>query len=269
MSLGAELQKWGATVRISWARHTAYKLNFVLLVIGPVLVFFFIRYQLWSAIYSFEGVDTLQGYHFEQMLAYQVWVMIVGFLALGFNGTNLAEEIRLGRISAYLLYPFGFWPYQASSFLAFQSLQLLVAAVTLAGVWWAGWVQISSLNQLGQGLLFACCVGVFWFQANFLIGILAFWLEETWVLRVMLVTISQFLSGALIPLELFPSWLSQHLNALPFPYLTYVPVRLFMGEYAGSLWQAYLTLGLWTLLLFGLCQWVWRRGIRTYTAAGI
>lgn len=264
----AEVAKWWATLVISWRRLLAYKLNFLLLVIGPVLVFFFIRYQVWAGIYRLEGIDTLQGYTFDQMLSYQVWVMIVGFLALGFNGMNLAEEIRLGRISAYLLYPFGFWPFQAASFLAFQGLQLLVACVTLAGVWAMGWVQVQPL-ALFQGVALAACVGLFWFQANFLIGILAFWLEETWVLRVMLVTISQFFSGALIPLELFPVPLVQALNLSPFPYLTYVPVRVLMGNYEGSLSLAFGILLLWTLLVFGLARWVWQQGIKNYTGAGI
>lgn len=267
--MSLELQKWWATIRISWSQQTAYKLNFVLLVIGPVLVFFFIRYSLWSAIYNLEGITTLQGYDFPSMLAYQVWVMIVGFLALGYNSRDLAQDIRLGRISAYLIYPFGFWQFHLSSFLAFQGMQLLISAFTFAMVWAIGWVPWSGIGPMGQGIGFAFCVALFWFQASFLIGLLGFWLEQTWVLRVMLVTVSQFFSGALLPLELFPQWLRSLLDFLPFPYLTYVPVKLFMGEYAGSLWWAYGILLLWTLLISALSQLTWRRGIKLYTAAGM
>jgi ABC-2 type transport system permease protein len=268
MSLAAEAHKWLATVRMSWVKYMAYKLNFLLLVIGPVLVFFFIRYNLWSAIYNLEGITTLQGYTFPQMLAYQVWVMIVGFLALGFNGMNLAEDIRLGRISAYLVYPFGFWPFHASNFIAFQLLQLCVAALTLTLTALIGWVQVVPLALL-HGVLLALCVSLLWFQMNFLIGILAFWLEETWVLRVMMVTLSQFFSGALIPLDLFPRWLEQALYYLPFPYMTFVPVRVLMGEYTGSLPQAYAAILSWGLVAFAASQYVWRRGLRNYTAAGM
>jgi ABC-2 type transport system permease protein len=47
----AELKKWLATIRISWSRQLAYKLNFLLLVIGPTLVFFFVKYNLWRSIF--------------------------------------------------------------------------------------------------------------------------------------------------------------------------------------------------------------------------
>lgn len=268
-SLASEWPKWGATIRIALARLLAYKLNFLLLVIGPVLVFFFIRYNLWAAIYHLQGITTLQGYTFEQMLAYQVWVMLVGFLGQGYNGNNLAEDIRLGRISAYLLYPFGFWQYHSSAFLAFQIVQCGVVALTLAAACFWGWVQLPVWSVLLNGFCFALTVGLFWFQLNFLLGILAFWLEETWVLRVMMVTITQFLSGALLPLELFPHWLQAGLTWLPFPYLTYVPVKILMGTYQGGLGLAYAVLLTWTLLLFAAARGFWRQGLRAYTAAGI
>ena len=264
----AELAKWAATIRIAWSKQLAYKLNFLILVLGPVLVFFFIRYNLWAAVYGLQGVKTLQGYSFGQMLAYQVWVMVIGFLGLGYNGMNLAEDIRLGRISAYLIYPFGFWQFHAGSFLAFEAIQLLVAAVTITLVALAGWVSLAPWNLL-HGTLLTLCVGLFWFQVCFLIGILSFWLEETWVLRVMMVMVCQFLSGAMLPLELFPAWLRATLAWLPFPYLTYVPVKVFMGEYGQPLSTAYAAILAWALLAFALSQFMWRRGLRAYTAAGM
>lgn len=267
--LGLELAKWLATVQICWAKYMAYKLNFVLLVLAPVLVFFFIRYSLWSAIYGLDGVSQLQGYDFKGMLAYQVWVMIVGLLGMSFNNMNLAEDIRLGRISAYLIYPFGFWQYHSSSFIALELLQTLVSLLAISLFATCHWLEISSIWHLLNGFGFSLCVALFWFQLNFLIGILAFWMEETWVLRVMMVTITQFLSGAIFPLEIFPDVLRQALAYSPFPYLTYVPVKLFMGSYTGSVPTAYALVLLWFAVVLILSRWLWRQGLKAYTAAGM
>lgn len=268
----AELGKWWATFRVSWTQYLAYKLNFLLLIIGPVVVFFFIRYNLWKSIYTLEGITTLQGYDFPTMLTYQVWVMIIGFLGQGYNGRNLAEDIRLGRISAYLIYPFSFWRFHAGNFLAFQGIQILVSVVTLVAVVFQGWVPLNSAGaalDILSGFLYTLCVGFFWFQMSYIIGIMAFWLEETWVIRVMMVTLSQFFSGALLPLEIFPEVLQRALSYLPFPYLTHVPVKLFMGAYDGSLLTAYGMLGFWTLVLLWVGRLLWQKGIGNYTAAGI
>ena len=50
------------------------------------------------------GITVLQGYDFDQMLQYQLLVLIVSLMAQGHNSMKLADDIRLGRISSYLIY---------------------------------------------------------------------------------------------------------------------------------------------------------------------
>ncbi len=264
-----EWAKWWATIRISWTKQLAYKLNLLLLVIGPTLVFFFVKYSLWTAIFRVEGITTIQGYDLAGMLHYQIWAMIVGFLAQGYNSMNLAEDIRLGRISSYLVYPFGFWPYQTASFIAFQGLQIIVAAISFVILAASGLLVDWHLSQVLLGTGFSLLMGVFWYQTSYLIGLAAFWLEETWVLRVMFLTVAQFLSGALLPLEIYPAWLLAILRWTPFPYLTFTPVKIFMGTYQGSLSEALAVLLFWLALVSWASQITWRRGLRLYTAAGM
>lgn len=261
--------KWLATIRMSWQKQLAYKLNFVLLIIGPTVVFCFVKFNLWDAVYSLQGIETIQGYRLQDMLHYQLWGMIVGFLGQGYHNMNLAEDIRLGRISTYLVYPFGFWPYHTASFLAFQVLQIGVSIVTVAFLRLTGYLEAFAWTDLAQGFAFSLYVGFLWYQISFVLGLCAFWLEETWVLRVMFVTIAQFLSGSLLPLEIFPEQLVELLNWTPFPYMTYVPVKIFMGSYTGSLALAFGVLTAWLAAVSLVLHWVWGRGLRLYTAAGM
>ena len=268
--ISKELAKWLQTIKIGWSNQLAYKLNFVLLVIGPTLVFFFIKYNLWTAIYQLQDVDTIQGYNLSQMLSYQVWVMIVGFLAQSYNSMNLAEDIRLGRISSYLIYPFGFWSFHTANFFATQLIQFIVAAITLAfSAVFFDFVSLPTLTSLLSGLLIALLVGLLWFQISFIIGLVAFWLEETWVLRVIFTTITQFFSGAIIPLELYPDWLRDWLFYSPFPYLTFVPVRFFLGDQSFGLAPTIAIIGFWIAVTLALGRFIWSRGLKLYTAAGM
>ena len=77
--------KWWQTIKISWSNHTAYRMNFFLQVIGPALVFFFVKYNLWSSIYADKSVEIIKGYTLSQMIDYHVWAMIVGLLAKGLH----------------------------------------------------------------------------------------------------------------------------------------------------------------------------------------
>ena len=96
----------------------------------------------------------------------------------------------------------------------------------------------------------------------------SFWLEETWILRVILDIMTAFLSGAIIPLELYPKWFLNILEWTPFPYLTFYPVKTFMGQNS-NLGSSYLIVSLWICLFCLINHLIWKKGVRLYTAAGM
>lgn len=264
----ANLLKWWQTLKISWSNHTAYRLNFVLQVIGPVVIFFLIKYSLWSAIYKDDTEQLIQGYNFQQMITYNIWVLIVQLLAQAQMGWNMANDIRLGRISSYLIYPFNFWEFHTASFLGFQLLQVLVCGITLVVLALTGFMPEITTATLITGFCFSFYVGFFWFTMQYFTGLLAFWLEQTWILRVLLGLVASFLSGAILPLELFPQFMQDLLEYTPFPYLTFYPVKVFMGE-AGSVLNATAVVTLWIIIGWCLNIWTWKKGLKMYTAAGM
>lgn len=259
---------WLSTVRLSLSHQMAYKVNFLLLVIAPSLVFFLVKYNFWSSLYILSGKESLQGYSLETMLQYQAYVLLVTLLAQGYNNMALAEDIRLGRISSYLLYPFSFWKFHTGSFAAFQLLQIGTASLTLAVIFITELIPSPSLSSLAAGILLSTLSAVLWFSVQFCLGLLAFWLEETWVLRVMFIITAAFFSGSFLPLEFFPATLREIMIWLPFPYLTYEPVRAFMGT-IDSLGRACTIVVVWISVIALIAGIMWRRGVKLYTAAGI
>lgn len=264
----AESLKWWQTIKVSWSNLTAYRLNFFLQIIGPALVFFFIKYNLWSAIYAGDNTQLIQGYTFKDMISYHSWALIVGLLAQGHASMNLSEDIRMGRISSYLIYPFNFWQFHTASFLSFQILQTFIASGSLLAIVLWDVIPAPGIMTLLKGLFFTWFVSIFWFAIQYLLGLMAFWLEETWILRVIFGIMSSFLSGAIIPLDLFPSWAIKVLDLTPFPYLTYYPIKAFMGQGEG-MFLGCLIMGAWIAVFAYLNHRIWKKGVRLYTAAGM
>lgn len=264
-----EFLKWWATIQVGWTKSMAYKLNFVLLIIGPTLVFFFIKFNLWTSIFAGSGKTEIQGFTLPRMLSYQCWVMIVSFLALGHNSMALSEDIRLGRISAYLIYPFDFWRFHAAEFIAFQGMQTIIAGLTIFILIATGFADWPGFQTFVIGLGFSWLVSSLWFVCQFSLGLMSFWLEESWTLRVMFSIITQFLSGAIIPLELYPEWFVRSTRFLPFADMTSTPTLIFMESYHAGIGVAVLRLGLWIILAIAIAAFIWRRGIRMYTGAGM
>ncbi len=261
------LTKWWITIKISWVKHTAYRLNFFLQVIGPAIMFFFIKYNLWAAIYADQKGLVIQGFNFDQMVTYHTWTFAVAIIGQGHGSWNLSEDIRMGRISSYLIYPFNFWEFHTASFLSFQVLQILIVAISLIFFYFIG-ISIPEVWVLFKGFSFTLVVSFFWYALQYLTGVMAFWLEETWILRVILSIVTTFLSGAIIPLDLYPEWLVNTLQYTPFPYLVYYPVQIFM-ERPVALLRGYLIIIAWIGFFTLISRWAWRKGIRLYTAAGM
>lgn len=264
----SDFQKWWITIQISWVKHTAYRLNFFLQIIGPALVFFFVKYNLWSSIYAGNESLVIKGFNFEQMINYHIWAFVVALVAQGHGSWNLAEDIRMGRISSYLIYPFNFWEFHTASWLSFQVIQMVIASLTLGIISYFGLVIFPNAQTFAIGVAYTLFISLFWFTLQYLTGVLAFWLEETWILRVMLNIIAYFLSGAIIPLDLYPEWLVNILNYTPFPYLTYYPIKIFMGDIS-HLGLGLVIISFWTIIFAYVNHLVWKKGIRLYTAAGM
>lgn len=265
----SNLLKWKQTIIISWSKYTAYRFNFFLQIIGPSLVFFFIKYNLWSSIYQGNQDLIIMGYNFKSMIQYHAWGFIVFLLAQGHASFNLSEDIRLGRISSYLIYPFNFWEFHTASFISFQILQIIITTITIIILFLLNIIEIESIFFLFHGLLYSIFVSFFWYNLQYFTGLLAFWLEETWIIRVTIQIISSFLSGAILPLELYPNWLASILKFSPFPYLSYYPIKIFSGSIDISITYLYLFISVWILIFILINNFIWKKGLRLYTAAGM
>ncbi len=263
-----EIIKWFKTIKYQWTISLAYRFNFFLEITAPVLVFFFVQYNLWNSIYGDDPTLVIQGYSKDQMITYFGWTLIVGMLARGHMSGNLAEDIRLGRISAHLIYPFDFWKYHSANFLGFQTIQLAVAAFSFIVLLLFKIIMPTDILNLFLALVYCLYVSIFWFVVQFLIGIIAFWLSETWILRVIFNLITAFLAGSYFPLEIYPIWLQKILSLLPFSYIQYYPVKIFMGD-LHLLPQSLMMITIWLIPTILLTQFVWKKGVKRYTAAGM
>jgi len=267
--LGPEILKWTKTISLSLTRQLTYKFDFLLTLVLPPLVLVSVSYALWAEIFDREKIKEIGGFTRDAMLRYQCWTFIAALLVREHRSWNLSEDIRFGRITAFLLYPFTLWGAYASEFIAFQIIQLFVVAVSISALCLLNLVPMIPLATLASGLALSLLIAALWFSFEFLFGLLAFWLEETWILRYVFNLLTITLSGAFIPIELFPQWLQKVLQYTPFPLLTSIPVHVFLGSNSQPTLYLSLRVLFWTALASLCARYVWRRGIRLYSASGI
>jgi ABC-2 type transport system permease protein len=104
---------------------------------------------------------------------------------------------------------------------------------------------------------------------GFLIAMLAFWMDEVWTLFVMKNLILWFLTGQLVPLDMFPQEVQKVSKFLPFGYLAYFPTKVLTA--ALPLSEIVSGLGIilsWVVVFYIAYKLFWSYALRKYGAFG-
>jgi ABC-2 type transport system permease protein len=207
------------------------------------------------------------------MISYYLLVTIVDTLtAVNEDDWQIAADIKDGNISQFLLKPIDYLTYRICLFL---SGKLIFTAVSIVPVgifmfcFRRYFVAPPGWAMTGCFLFAVLLTGLLQFFMSYTMALLAFWLLEVSTLIFILFAFEYIAGGHLFPLNILPHGLAAALNFTPFPYLLYFPVSVYLGQVSGAaLWRGLAIQTFWVILFYGLARWVWRRGIRTYTAVG-
>lgn len=247
----------------------AYRLSFLVWRMRSVLQVLTI-YYLWLSITS--KTSLFHNYSQEHLLTYIFGTSIVAAFVFSTRTTELAEDINEGNLSNYLIRPLSYFSYLFARDMgdklmnvAFSLIELLLLVLLL---------RPPFLFQTNPVVIFftfmAICLAV---VNNYFIGLLlgtiGFWSRETWAPRFIFSQIVGFFSGALFPLDILPKNLSALFQALPFSYLQYFPLKIYLGQInTFDTISGMVASLMWTIITFLILQAVWIRGLRNYAAYG-
>jgi ABC-2 type transport system permease protein len=184
----------------------------------------------------------------------------------------LANDIRLGKLSSWMVRP-------ASLLLGFVANNLtekilkVVALVPMIGVLW--WIFHDSMNipaGVGRWALFAVSIvlgAILVFTMDILIGSLAFWMDDVFALIQARQIIAGVLSGAVVPLALMPEWSRGFIDHQPFRFTVSFPVEIVAGNLSSADLLMGLAMQLGYVMVFGVAaRLVWAVGLKSYSAVG-
>ena len=257
----------------AWVGLTAIRSNLSYLAeVGTRVIFLgvilFIFLQLWRVTYSGTGATKLGGLTLAQMLWYLCMTEAIIMSAPAVS-TAVDQDVRTGAIAVYLLRPLSYPLYRLFTTLGERAvrfaLNLVVGAVIV--LCFVGPIHFSALGLLMLTLSIPLAIALD-FLANLLIGLGAFWMEDTSGLSLIYNRLQMILGGMLIPLELFPRQLQPLLRALPFSSVVYGPARLFVAPNLSLFEWLVVHQGLFALTAGLLVALIYRVGLRKVQAHG-
>lgn len=253
----------------TWDEYMQYRLNFVMWRVRNVLRLLIV-YFLWFAIFSNRG--ELFGYNQSQILTYILLSSIVGSIVFSTKTQDIGEEINSGDLSNLLIKPINVFSYWMSRDVGDKLLNIIfsIGEVILLVVLFKPPLYFQ-FNPLFLGLFLLGIIfslGIY-FLISILIGFFGFWTPDVWGPRFLFFIFLEFFAGSLFPLDILPSAIFSILELLPFNYLLFFPVKLYLGQLETfGIIKGFIISGVWIIVLYSLVSYVWSKGLKNYGAYG-
>ncbi len=265
------MKKYWHVVNIGIQNTLVYRVNFLFRALFALLPLF-ATISLWRTIYAGKHSDVA-GYSLAQMISYYLVVTIVDSLTAVYDDDwQIANDIRDGTISQFIIKPIDFLTYRLCLFGAGRIIYTAVAAVPVAIFIFLQrqyFVPPPDLATLGWFVVSLVMTALLQFLISYTLALLAFWLLEISTFIFIVFAFEYIAGGHLFPLDILPAGLAKALYFTPFPYQLFFPVSIYVGKSTGAaLYQGLAIQAFWVVAAYLLARFVWQRGMRKYSAVG-
>lgn len=265
--MSRQVRKYVKALLVTIQSGLAYPLDpIVRAAFTAVVIFVFI--QLWTVTFEVADVSTVAGFDRTRMVWYLVLTETI-VMSCPRLSSRIDGEVKGGDVAYQLGRPYHYAWFHYALYLGEALLLLPVnfAVAALLALLFVGVPEVSLLA--GMVILLAIMLAISLnFVIELIIGLLAFWFEDTfaffWIYQKVVFT----LGGMLLPLDLFPPILRSVAANLPFTSIAYGPSRLVTGLDAP---RAAWTIGaqlFWIVAFAALASWLYRRGVQRLSLNG-
>lgn len=263
------MKKYFFVYRTSLQRFLEYRGEILMDISGKILLPIFVQSVLWRAVIDSTPNAQIAGYTYERIFQYSVLgILIANFVKVESVERQIANAIKDGTLNKFLAQPVDFGLYNLMTFFADSTPVLIGSVIVYGAMLFTGFVSATAF-QIICGLLILLFGLFISFLLAFMIAALAFYMDEVWTLFVMKNMSLWFLTGQVIPLDMFPESVARVLKFLPFGYLVFVPTKVFTGAFSTEeILFALSVVFCWTLGLYLLYKIFWTYSLRQYSAFG-
>jgi ABC-2 type transport system permease protein len=265
------VKKYLHVINVGLQNNLQYRFNYLTRTLFSFIPLFAML-SLWRTIYAHRTGGAM-GFSEAEMMFYYLLVAVVDVLtAVNEDDWQIAADIREGNISQFLLKPVDYLWYRLCLFFSGRIAFIAVAAIPLAMFIFYFRRYVLPPADFTALLVFPLSLALtalLQFFISYAMAMLAFWLLEISTLIFILFAFEYLASGHLFPLDILPPVLKEILFLTPFPYQMYFPISIYLGKAAGAeLWRGLLIQFLWVVATYFFARFMWRRGIKKYSAFG-
>jgi ABC-2 type transport system permease protein len=263
------MKKYWRVAKNTWDEMLTYRLNFMMYRVRSVLSFLTF-YFLWIALLPANG--SLFGYSQSLMLTYVIGTALLNAFVLSSRSYTVGDDIIQGNLSNYLIKPMHYFLYWVARDIGDKAMNISFATVELTILFLL--LRPPLYVQTDAGYLFVFFLSVLiamsiYFCFNLILGMIGFWSPEVWAPRFIFMIVVSFFSGGYFPLDILPKPLYAVFTVLPFQYLLYFPLQVYLKRIPATMMFFETAIGIaWVMIMVFTVDRLWKKGLSVYTAQG-
>jgi ABC-2 type transport system permease protein len=227
---------------------------------------------LWLAVRERGAGANQMPFDRPQLVTYFVLMALVSMFTSVWISEYLAADIRTGHLNRDLLRPAPVIAGKIGNNVGEKivKLGLLFPLVALVALLFRQDIRLSTEPLIWLFFVVSLVMaGAMNFMVDYLIGSLAFWLQDVAGLVALQRLVAQLLAGRFIPLAFFPSALAPLLAVQPWRFLLSFPLEIATESVAGTaIWSGLALQASYLGALMVAHRVIWRFGLRRYSGTG-
>jgi len=255
--------------QVNWAEQWQYRAN-LLMYLLYWLVSPIIYLVVWSSIANSKG--SVNGFTANDFVTYYMTLLLVDQVTSNIVIHLFGYKIQDGTLSSELIRPIH--PVITNALvnnIAFKALTIM----GLLPIWIILYFLFKPdfSHVVLSGILIALPAMILGFFIGYLLSAaitsLAFWTTRVYSIHEFYFALILLFSGQFVPLTLMPKIVQTVAQYLPFQLFIYFPIQVILGKLSyAQITQGYMMAGIWLVIAILLFNWIWRNGVKRYSAVG-
>jgi ABC-2 type transport system permease protein len=254
---------------VNWAEQWQYRAN-LLMYLLYWLVSPIIYLAVWTSIANANG--DVNGYTANDFITYYMVLLIVDQATSNIVIHTFGYKIQDGTLSGELIKPIH--PMLTNALvnnIAFKGLTVMGLTPIWIILFFLFKPDFGSVTLMG--ILLAIPAMLLGFLVGYLLSAaitsLAFWTTRVYSIHEFYFALILLFSGQFVPLTLMPKIIQDIAQYLPFQLFIYYPIQLILGRLSTQqIIQGYVMAGIWLVVSLLLFNWIWRAGVKRFSAVG-
>jgi len=267
-AFGYKFLKYFEIAKVNYYNSAAYLLN-LLSRSATVILRIWIFAQLYKVTYAASGVSEIGG----MTVAMIVWSLM---MTQSFQSSTrppisqlIDEEVKTGALAYSINRPYSYIFFHMAGFFG-RSLPNLFINLSVGLL--AALILVGPLDFSFYGIAFGMTLLFFGyildFFINLIIGLLAFWVEDTSAFTWIYSKGQMIFGGIILPIALFPEYLQKIAEILPFSLMYYGAARIAVN-FDFYLFQKFIFMQFVWIFVFGLSAiYLFNKGIKNVSING-